>query len=45
MEVTKLVGSSPAVQALQEEIYYASRCDAKVRSPARVVRAKRSLPG
>jgi two-component system, NtrC family, response regulator HydG len=30
MEVTKLVGSSPAVQALQEEIYYASRCDAKV---------------
>ncbi len=30
MEVTKLVGSSAAVQALQEEIYYASRCDAKV---------------
>jgi len=30
MEVTKLVGSSPAIQALQEEIYYASRCDAKV---------------
>ena len=30
MEVTKLVGSSPVVQALQEEIYYASRCDAKV---------------
>jgi two-component system response regulator HydG len=30
MEVAKLVGSSPAIQALQEEIYYASRCDAKV---------------
>jgi two-component system response regulator HydG len=30
MELTKLVGASPAIQALQEEIYYASRCDAKV---------------
>jgi transcriptional regulator with PAS, ATPase and Fis domain len=30
MELTKLVGASAAVQALQEEIYYASRCDAKV---------------
>jgi DNA-binding NtrC family response regulator len=30
MEVTKLVGASAAIQSLQEEIYYASRCDAKV---------------
>ena len=30
MEVHQLVGSSPAVRSLQEEIYYASRCDAKV---------------
>jgi DNA-binding NtrC family response regulator len=30
MEATKLVGTSAAVQSLQEEIYYASRCDAKV---------------
>ena len=30
MELTKLVGASAAIQALQEEIYYASRCDAKV---------------
>ena len=30
MEVVKLVGNSPAVQSLQEEIHYASRCDAKV---------------
>ncbi len=30
MEATKLVGNSAAVQSLQEEIYYAARCDAKV---------------
>jgi transcriptional regulator with GAF, ATPase, and Fis domain len=30
MEATKLVGASSAVRSLQEEIYYASRCDAKV---------------
>jgi DNA-binding NtrC family response regulator len=30
MDATKLVGNSAAVQALQEEIYYAARCDAKV---------------
>jgi DNA-binding NtrC family response regulator len=30
MEVTKLIGTSAAVQSLQEEIYYAARCDAKV---------------
>ena len=30
MQPTKLVGASAAVQALQEEIHYASRCDAKV---------------
>jgi transcriptional regulator with PAS, ATPase and Fis domain len=30
MQPTKLVGSSPAVVTLQEEIFYAARCDAKV---------------
>jgi DNA-binding NtrC family response regulator len=30
MEAIKIVGTSAAVQSLQEEIYYASRCDAKV---------------
>jgi two-component system response regulator HydG len=30
MQPTKLVGASPAVLTLQEEIHYASRCDAKV---------------
>jgi transcriptional regulator with GAF, ATPase, and Fis domain len=30
METIKLVGTSAAVQSLQEEIYYAARCDAKV---------------
>jgi transcriptional regulator with PAS, ATPase and Fis domain len=30
MQPTKLVGASAAVLALQEEIHYASRCDAKV---------------
>jgi DNA-binding NtrC family response regulator len=30
MQPTNLVGASAAVQALQEEIHYASRCDAKV---------------
>ncbi len=30
MQPTKLVGASPAVLTLQEEIHYAARCDAKV---------------
>jgi DNA-binding NtrC family response regulator len=30
MQPTKLVGASAAILALQEEIHYASRCDAKV---------------
>jgi two-component system response regulator HydG len=30
MQPTKLVGTSPAVVTLQEEIFYAARCDAKV---------------
>jgi two-component system response regulator HydG len=30
MQPTKLVGSSPAILTLQEEIHYAARCDAKV---------------
>ena len=30
MQPTKLVGTSPAIQTLQEEIHYAARCDAKV---------------
>ena len=30
MQPTKLVGASPAIQTLQDEIHYASRCDAKV---------------
>jgi two-component system response regulator HydG len=30
MQPTKLVGTSPAVLSLDEEIHYASRCDAKV---------------
>lgn len=30
MQPTKLVGASPAIAALQEEINYAARCDAKV---------------
>jgi transcriptional regulator with PAS, ATPase and Fis domain len=30
MSSTKLVGTSPSIQALQEELYYASRSDAKV---------------
>jgi DNA-binding NtrC family response regulator len=30
MQPAKLVGASAAIQALQEEIHYASRCDAKV---------------
>jgi two-component system response regulator HydG len=30
MQPTRLVGASPAVAALQEEIHYAARCDAKV---------------
>jgi two-component system response regulator HydG len=30
MQPTKLVGTSPAVLTLQEEVHYAARCDAKV---------------
>ena len=30
MQPAKLVGASSAILALQEEIHYASRCDAKV---------------
>ncbi len=30
MQPTKLVGASPAIKTLQEEIQYAARCDAKV---------------
>jgi transcriptional regulator with GAF, ATPase, and Fis domain len=30
MQPTKLVGASPAIQTLQEEIHYAAKCDAKV---------------
>ena len=30
MQPTKLVGTSPSILALQEEIFYAARCDAKV---------------
>jgi two-component system, NtrC family, response regulator HydG len=30
MQPTKLVGASPAIVTLQEEIFYAARCDAKV---------------
>src|SRR5262245_24289452 len=30
MQPTKLVGASPAIMTLQEEIFYAARCDAKV---------------
>ena len=30
MQPTKLVGASPAIATLQEEIFYAARCDAKV---------------
>lgn len=30
MAITTLVGASPAMKSLQEEIYYAARCDAKV---------------
>jgi two-component system, NtrC family, response regulator HydG len=30
MQPTKLVGASPAIVILQEEIFYAARCDAKV---------------
>ncbi|HET7220611.1 MAG TPA: sigma-54 dependent transcriptional regulator [Vicinamibacterales bacterium] len=30
MQPTKLVGTSPAIQTLQEEIHYAAKCDAKV---------------
>jgi transcriptional regulator with PAS, ATPase and Fis domain len=30
MQPTKLVGASPAIQTLQDEIHYAARCDAKV---------------
>ncbi len=30
MQPTKLVGASPAIKTLQEEIHYAARCDAKV---------------
>jgi transcriptional regulator with GAF, ATPase, and Fis domain len=30
MQPTKLVGTSPAILNLQEEIFYAARCDAKV---------------
>jgi transcriptional regulator with PAS, ATPase and Fis domain len=30
MEPTQLVGTSPSVKSLHEEIFYASRCDAKV---------------
>ncbi len=30
MQPTKLVGTSPAIATLQEEIHYAARCDAKV---------------
>ncbi len=30
MELTKLVGASPAIQAVHDEIEYAARCDAKV---------------
>jgi transcriptional regulator with PAS, ATPase and Fis domain len=30
MQPTKLVGTSPAVLTLQEEIFYAAKCDAKV---------------
>jgi transcriptional regulator with GAF, ATPase, and Fis domain len=30
MQPTKLVGASPAIVALQEEIHYAAKCDAKV---------------
>ena len=30
MQPTKLVGTSPAILTLQEEIFYAARCDAKV---------------
>jgi len=30
MQATKLVGASPAILTLQEEIHYAAKCDAKV---------------
>jgi transcriptional regulator with GAF, ATPase, and Fis domain len=30
MQPTKLVGASPAIRTLEEEIHYAARCDAKV---------------
>src|SRR5262245_55271141 len=30
MQPTKLVGASPAIVALQEEVHYAAKCDAKV---------------
>jgi transcriptional regulator with PAS, ATPase and Fis domain len=30
MQPTKLVGASPAIRTLQEEIHYAAKCDAKV---------------
>jgi transcriptional regulator with GAF, ATPase, and Fis domain len=30
MQPTKLVGASPAIIALQEEVHYAAKCDAKV---------------
>jgi transcriptional regulator with PAS, ATPase and Fis domain len=30
MQPTKLVGASPAIETLQDEIHYAARCDAKV---------------
>ena len=30
MQPTKLVGASPAIATLQDEIFYAARCDAKV---------------
>jgi len=30
MQPTKLVGASPAIRILQEEIHYAAKCDAKV---------------
>ena len=30
MQPTKLVGTSPSILNLQEEIFYAAKCDAKV---------------